>query len=76
MKKGEEDSEVIVDEQDNTWDGSPVENFLHDIEEDEISKLKEKQITTFHPKHSVRMIKFDCSFFSFMYLESKKTNAL
>lgn len=40
MKKGEEYSEVIVDEQDNTWDGSPVENFLHDIEEDEISKLK------------------------------------
>lgn len=40
MKKGEEDSEVIVDEQDNTYDGSPVENFLHDIEEDEISKLK------------------------------------
>lgn len=40
MKKGEEDSEVIADEQDNTWDGSSVENFLHDIEEDEISKLK------------------------------------
>ena len=40
MKKGEEDSEVIVDEQDNTGDGSSVENFLHDIEEDEISKLK------------------------------------